>query len=147
MKKWLKITLIIGAFLFLVVRALYLHWRGAKDERPWYVKNLGYHFSATVDSLKRFSRTNGLVYFHSTGSEPNLSAENRTNQKLKYHGSLKFILNFGKGKLAFHSRDLHKYKTRDSLVINSENDKIYIYHDGKLAAKSEISGALSGRPF
>ena len=146
MKKWIKITLIIAAFLFLVIRALYLHWRGAKDEVPWYVKNLDYHFSATVDSLKGFTQTNGLVYFHSTSGDVTLSTENLMNRKLKYNGSLRFILNF-EGKLAFHSRDLNKYNAGDSLAINSDHDKIYIYENGKLTAESEISGAISGRPF
>jgi hypothetical protein len=147
MKKWMKIALVIAVFLFLVIRALYLHWSGAKNERPWYVKNLGFHFSATVDSLKTFSPTNGLVYFHTTAGDLNHSTENLMNQKLKYNGSLRFILNFGKGKLAFHSRDLNKYNTGDSLAINSDDDKIYIYQKGKLTAESEISRALSGRPF
>jgi len=147
MKKWMKITLAIAVFVFLVIRAIYLHWDGAKNERPLYVNKLGFHFSATVDSLKGFSHTNGLVYFHATGSDLNLSTEKQVNQKLKYNGSLQFILNFGKGKLAFHSRDLHKYNTGDSLTINSDDDKIYIYRKGKLMAESEISKALSGRPF
>jgi hypothetical protein len=147
MKKWMKIALVIAALLFLVVRALYLHWGGAKNERPWYVKNLGFHFSAIVDSLKTFSRTNGLVYFHATGGDLNPSTEKLVNQKLKYNGSLRFILKFGKEKLAFHSRDLNKFNTGDSLVINSDDDKIYIYQKGKLTAESEISRALSGRPF
>jgi hypothetical protein len=147
MKNWMKVALIIAAFLFLVIRAMYLHWSGARDERPQYVKNLGYHFSATVDSLKGFSRTNGLVYFHTASGDLNLSTENLMNQKLKYNGSIRFILNFGKDKLAFHSRELNKYSAGDSIAINSDNDKIYIYQKGKLAAESEITSALSGKPF
>lgn len=147
MKKWVIIALVITAFLFLVVRALFVHWNGAKNERPLYVKNLDFHFSATVDSLKVFSPTNGLVYFHSTLGELNLSSEHQANQKLKYNRKLQFVMKVGKEKLAFHSRDLTKYNTGDSLAINSEVDKIYIYRKGKLMAESQISQALSGRPF
>jgi hypothetical protein len=148
MKKWMIIGLTIVVLLLLLVRGLYVHWNNAKNERPEYVKDLHFHFSATVDSLRVFSRTNGLVYFHTTGGDLNRSTEHRINQHLKYNRELQFIFNpFGKDKLGFHARDLNNYNTGDSLVINSDEDKIYIYRKEKLVAQSLISKALSGRPF
>lgn len=52
-----------------------------------------------------------------------------------------------RSRLAVHSRDLSKYHIGDNLAINSDTDKIIIYLEGKLAAKSAISQALSGRIF
>jgi hypothetical protein len=146
-KKWLIIGLVIAVFLSLVARALFIRVGRGKTERQWYAKHLAFRFSASVDSLKVFSHTNGLVYFHAIHGEFNASSEDRLNQKLKFHGALRFALNIPKGTHAFHSRDLEKYRRGDSLAINSDIDSIYIYRQGKFAAASKISGALSGRPF
>lgn len=142
------IGLTILVLLLLIVRGLYVHWGNAKEERPRYVKDLHFHFSAKVDSLRVFSPANGLVYFHTTGGDLNLTTEHRVNQKLKYNRQLQFIFNpFGKDQLGFHARDLTNYQAGDSLVINSDEDKIYIYRNGQPVAQSLISKALSGRPF
>jgi len=147
MKKWFTIALLIAAFLFLMGRAFYLRLGRGKNERKWYVQHLTYQCSVRVDSVKVFSRTNGLVYIHPTGGEFNPSTEDRVNQKLKFNRSLQFALRMANGTRAFHSRDLHKYRTGDSLAINSDVDKIYIYRKGRLTAESQISEALSGRLF
>ena len=147
MKKWFTVALIITVFLFLIVRAFYIRLGKGKNERKWYVQHLAYQCSATVDSLKIFSPTNGLVYIHATGGEFNPSTEDRVNQKLKFNRSLQFALKMPNGTRAFHSRDLNKYRTGDSLAIMSDIDKIYIYRKSKLTAESPISGALSGRLF
>ncbi len=146
MKKWLTIGFVILALLLLAARALYIHVDSAENERPHYVKALGFRFSASVDSMKVFSRTNGLIYFHATAGELNLSTEDRVNQKLKFNASLRFILPVA-GKLAFHSRDLTNYHLHDSLVINTDVDKIFIFRHGRRAAQSELSKALSRRFF
>lgn len=144
MKKWMIVTLVVAIFLFLVVRAMYFHWG---RENKTYTKSLGLHFSATVDSLEIFYPTNGYVYFHVTRGDLNPSTEHLVNQKPKQNNSLQFILDVGKEKQAFHSRDINKYNVGDSLAINSDDDKIYIYRKGKRIAESQISHALNGLPF
>ncbi len=147
MKKRTIAILVIGLLLVLVVRAVYIRFGRGNYERTEYPKRLNFHFSAAVDSLKAFSHTNGLVYFHPTKGDVNLSKEDRVNKKLKFNGSVRFILPMANGTLAFHSRDLEKYQTRDSLVLNTDIDKIFIYRQGKLTAESAVSQALSGRFF
>jgi hypothetical protein len=144
MKKRLIITSVIVAFLFLVGHSIYNRVGNALNERERYVTLLDLHFSATVDSIKTFwPGNNGYVYFHPSNDSLDLSTEDRAGQKLKFNGSLRFILEEDSA-LAFHARDIGKYQSNDSLVINSDVGKIFIYRQGKLTAESEIWKALNG---
>jgi hypothetical protein len=147
MKKWGITALVVGLFLLLAIRGAYIRFGRSRNEKREYAMHLGFHFSARVDSIKVFSRKNGLVYFHVTFGEHDLSSEDQVNKKLRFNASLRFVLKMPAGKKAFHSRDLDKYQIGDSIAINSDLDKIFIYRQGQLGGESNISHALSGRVF
>ena len=148
MKKWIIIVLSIGTIVFLAARLFNNHAGGVKTEKLSYVKNLDFHFSAIVDSLIIFPRDNsGLLYFHVVNGDLRLSNEDKLNERLKYNGHLRFILKKQDDKLAFHTINIDKYQKGDSIVINTDSNKILIYRQSELSSENEISSSLSGRPF
>jgi hypothetical protein len=142
-KKWI-IVLTVLVLLLLVARIVYSRLGNYKDERIAYVKSLNFHFSASVDSIEQFWGGSGYVYFHLTNGEVNLEDEELANRNLKVNRSLRFLMKENDGTLIFHARDLDKYQLHDSLVIDSDVDRIYIYRQGKLITESEIWKTLNG---
>lgn len=142
-RKWI-IVIVVFVLLLMVANIVYKRLGEYKDERILYVKSLNFHFSASVDSIENFWGTNGYVYFHTTRGEVNLSTEEQKNRNLKVNRSLRFLMQMEDGTLAFHARDLDKYQPNDSLVIDSNVDRIYIFRQGKLTAESEIWKTLNG---
>ncbi len=148
MQKWIVIVLSIGTLIFLTTRLFYNHADGVKAEKLWYVENLDFHFSATADSLFVFPGNNsGLLYFHLSNGELRLTAEDELKEKLKYHGDLGFILKKPEDKFAFHVINVEKYQQGDSIVVNTDSNRILIYRQRKLTFENEITPCLSGRPF
>lgn len=142
-RNWI-IALVVFILLLMVANLVYKLLGDYKAERIIYVKSLDFHFSASVDSVVNFWGTNGYVYFHMTRGEVDFSTEDRKNRNLKVNRSLMFILRYDNGVLAFHARDLDKYQPNDSIVINSDVDRIYIFRKGKRIAESEIWKELNG---
>jgi|GEM_PF-1247559 len=144
MKTRVKIAVAVAVLGLLALRGAYLRLHRAQDERQGYAQQLHLRFSAVVDSLHAFSRTNGLVYFHVVGAEPDFASEARANRHLKANAMLAFVLR-SNGHLSFHARDLEHFRAGDSLAIDTDADKIRIFRHRALAAESQVSKALTGR--
>jgi uncharacterized membrane protein len=142
-RKWI-IAIVVFVVLLMVANIVYNRLGEYKDERILYVKSLDFHFSASVDSLEIFWGTNGYVYFHTTFGEVDLLTEEQKNGNLKVNSSLRFLLPMDNGALAFHARDLDKYQPSDSIIIDSDVDRIYIFRQGKLTGESQIWKELNG---
>jgi hypothetical protein len=82
-----------------------------------------------------------------TSGELRLSKEEELNNKLKYNGDLRFILRKSNDKLAFHTIDIDKYQTGDSILIDTDKNKILVYRQNLLTSENEITTSMSGRPF
>ena len=147
-KKIVVILILVAALTLLGIRLFTNHAEGIEDERMWYVKELHYNFSATIDSIATFPRgTSGLVYFRITGGNPELSRESMLEDQLEYNGDLDFILDKPNHTLAFHTLVADKYKVGDSLVINTDRNRITVFRNHKYVTENDIAASLSGRPF
>ncbi len=147
MKKGLILFIAITILLLLIIRAFFLHADGIKKEKLWYVKNLNFEFSASVDSLLVFSKNRGVLFFQITDGEVSNSTEDHTNRQLKHNGNLRFILKRPNNKLAIGTTELKKYLIGDSIRIITEQNVIKIYRNKIFIAEAEIAKSLSGRPF
>lgn len=148
MKKIVIVLVLVVALILLGIRLFTDQTEGIEDERLWYVKELNYDFSATVDSITTFPRgTSGLIYFRITAGNPELSRESMLGKQLEYNGDLDFILDKPNHTLAFQTLVADKYRVGDSLVVNTDRNRITVFRDHKYVTENDIAASLSGRPF
>ena len=89
-----KTILIISSILildFLSFRLLNKHQNKVHEEREWYLSNLGYNFSATIDSIQIERSSHGVIYFHITNGSFDFNTERLMKEKLKQYAVL-FLL-------------------------------------------------------
>ena len=148
MKKIVIILILVVALVLLGIRLFTNQAEGIEDERMWYVKELNYKFSATVDSITPFPRgTSGLIYFRIIDGSPELSTESRLSKQLEFNEHLDFVLQQPDHKLAFHSIVADTYKVGDSLVVNTDRGRITVFRNSKYVTENDIAASLSGRPL
>jgi hypothetical protein len=145
-----KSTIAIGSiiiFLVLVLRTLYTHIDGVKNEKLSYVHKLNFKFSTKIDSVQLLNQRNsGLIFFH--GAPVTFREfEDKLQDQLKYNGDLRFILFRPNNVLAIATGMADKYKTGDSIVVDTDNNTITFYRGNKMISESEVTEALNGRPF
>lgn len=142
MLKWI----IIGgiALILLVARIIYVEVKGHDDEKVWYATNLDLEFSARIDSAKR-----SRLHFHMTKGTVSDSMEWVLNKKLKYHDMLQFLL-FRKQDgltIAFYEAPADVYQPGDSMRVNTSENSIRIFREGKLVGQNKVSNCLRENPF
>jgi hypothetical protein len=150
----MKTTLLIVGILImcaLTVRVLYVKLNGGMTERRWYTSHLHYNFSFRVDSVHMLRDNVGLgkIDCTITRGNPSESVEDSLNHHLSHHTSLQFLLPGDGLQRAFISMGAEYLKPGDSISVNSFQDIIQVYRQGKRIYENELSTTLEarGNPF
>jgi len=149
MKKSTIIIISIIIFLLLVFRTLHTYFDGIKDEKLSYVHKLNFKFSAKIDSVGLLNRRNvGKIFFHSVLGTFEESVEDKLKDELKYSGELRFILpNENTIVMSINTKTADKYQTGDSIVVDTNDNKMTFYRGAKVISENKVTDALAWRPF
>ena len=150
MKKSTIIILSITILLLLVFRTLYTYFDGVKNEKLSYVSKLNFKFSAKVDSIEVTLKRKhiGNIFFHYVTGTFDESAEDRLKDQLEYSGDLQFIFsNSTHNVMKFNTKTVDKYQIGDSVVFDTDNNKITLYRGTKVICEDKVTEALAWRPF
>jgi hypothetical protein len=140
MKKFFPWLIAIVILALLVVRLIYRHVNGIRNETNWYVSELHYKFSAKVDSVIRPGRA--LIYI--TNGEVDTQRERRLQRDLKYNGMLWLLIPSGD---RYDFLIPGKCLKSDSLYINSSKDQLKVFRNKELIISRPLSVSLRRKPF
>ncbi len=147
MKRWMIIGISVVILMLLGFNAIRKKVNRAKDLRKWYVERLGYKFSGKVDSVFQINSAKGFIIFH-TNDSIDETVENylNTNKEMKDRG-MRFLMFRPKGKITIFATAGGKAAAGDSIRVDSDADRIYLFRHGEKLTESSISASLRGRPF
>lgn len=139
-------TVIIIAVLVVCILLARLGFKGASSlvkEQEWFVKELRYEFAAQIDSIKFLNnRGGGLLIGHLTRGKIVGGIEDSLNRFVRYHGRLRFLLGSPPGQMMVLTKTAHKYQPGDSLLVNSEANKIEFFRSRQPIDSATMTGAL-----
>jgi hypothetical protein len=130
----------IIVLVFLVVRLGYIRLNDLRNEKAWYLSELHYDCSAKIDSVIR----PGRALLRITNGTLNEEREWKLKERLHIHGILHLaILN---GPL-YDLRVPNEALAGDSVYINSDDNALSVYRDGRLLISRPLSESFRQRPF
>ena len=143
MKRSIIIVLAAVLLILATVRLLVKTEGKFKDERQSYVGSLKYDFSAKVDSiiLVNSKKGRGFLVCELTDGKLTGLLEDSLNQRLKNHEWMRFLFFNSKGQAQIFLKDIFNYNVGDSICVNSNTDKFYVYRNEKPIAESSVSRA------
>jgi hypothetical protein len=147
MKKWVLISFLACAFLFLAIRMIVDRVNNSDKEKQWYVNQLGFEFSGEIDSVIMHGKYHGLLVFHITKGRIDKSREAKLQEQLKDNGRLRLRHHQPKGQFEMITPIAYKYLRGDSIRVNTSKDRIYLYRIDKLISKYEVMASLRSAPF
>jgi lipopolysaccharide export system protein LptC len=147
MKRWMIIALSFLVLILLGYNAIRKKVNRAKDLRQSYVEKLGYRFSGKVDSIFRINRAKGFIIFHTNDSIDETVEDDLNNEKMFKGQEMRFLMFRPKGKLTIFTPAGGKAAVGDSIYIDSDANRLYLFRDGEKLTESSISSSLRGRPF
>ena len=139
MKKILIIAGSIIVLILLAVNAIRQSVSNQEEERKRFLDQLDYDFSGEVDSIRIVREKLGFVRFHLTRGEATPHTENKLNRQLKEKESMYLLMFRPENKIDIITRSPFLLKKGDSLVMNSDQDQMVFYRNGKEIAKDKIS--------
>jgi hypothetical protein len=150
MKKTLLILGGIGLLCMLLVVSLFFKQsNGMSDEREWFVRALGYEFSAQVDSVWMLNENTGKLWCRLTSGNPQVHREDSLKRLFKEHDMLYLIFHRSGDSIVFLVPDAGPIAKGDSVRVSSEKNAIQFFRDKKQIASDQLSTTLIGysRPF
>ena len=150
MKKSTIITISIIILVLMVFKTLYTYIDGVGDEKLSYVHKLNFKFSAKVDSIEVTLKRKhiGNIFFHYVTGTFDESVEDRLKDELEYSGDLQFIFsNATHHAMNFNTKTVDKYQIGDSVVVDTDNNKITLYRGPEVISEDKVTEALAWRPF
>ncbi|HPM31452.1 MAG TPA: hypothetical protein PLJ60_14040 [Chryseolinea sp.] len=142
LKKWIIGVASFSILSFLILRLVLNHVNGVKEERQWYIDQLHFEFSATIDSVR--SRH---ILFHLNRTDIDWNTEQKLNEVLQFNGRLDLFLYRPNYKIELMIPDANRYMKGDSLYFNSDKNVIALYRDHHILAEYSVVSSLKGRPF
>ncbi len=147
MKRWMIITLSVLVLMLLAFNAIRKKVSRANDVRKWYVDKLGYKFSGKVDSVYRINSAKGFIIFHTNDSIDATIEDYLNEDKELKDRDMRFLMLRPKGKFTIFTSAAGKAAAGDSLYVDSEANRIYVFRGGEKLTDASITSALRGRPF
>jgi hypothetical protein len=141
-KKGIIITVSITILFLLVINMFRQHVNGVKSERAWYIKELGFQFSASVDTIRT-----GHIRLHQIIGRFDFDKEKRVKEKLKYNGRLDLFLYRNHDKLELMIDSAFNYRTGDSVFVDCYAGLVRVYRDKQLLSENSLLRSIKGRPF
>jgi len=136
MKNWI---VVICVLMLLAVRAIFKTENEIESEIQFYVHNLNYNFTAKVDSVILLKKGGGYLICKITSGRCNESTEDSLNHHLINFKRIRFLHFKPSGQFLIVTGQPDKLRPRDSIVINSEEDKFHIFRNGLNILKTKIS--------
>jgi len=125
--------------MLLVARAVFKTENEIESEVQSYVHNLNYDFTAKIDSIILLKKGGAYLICQITSGRCNESTEDSLNHHLINFKRIRFLHFKPNGQFLIVSGHTDRLKPRDSIVINSEEDKFHIFRNGQNILKSKIS--------
>ncbi len=143
MKRSIIIVLAAVLLISATVRLLVKTEGEFEGERQSYIRNLKYDFSAKVDSIVVVSKKGrGFLVCQLTDGKLTRLLEDSLNQRLKNHEWMRFLFFNSKGQAQIFLKDIFNYNVGDSICVNSNTDKFYVYRNEKPISESSVSRAM-----
>jgi hypothetical protein len=136
------VAIIFGVLLLLTgtIRILFSISNDLDDEMDLYVHNLNYVFNAKLDSIiLSNNRGGGYLFFSKTNGVYNKFVEDSLNRHLVNYKRIRIFSFTPSDQIKLFIGDVNKYLKDDSLSVNSNNDRLEIFRDGKSILKSKVS--------
>jgi hypothetical protein len=119
------------------------------EEREWYAKNLNYDFSAVVDTVALDNPSQnyswGMVVCKLTRGDLNYRTEDSLKRKLEHHKRLRFNEMKTKGFVRFKMPSANRFVAGDSLVVNSDSNRVEFYREKKRYYHAALSELLTAK--
>ena len=151
MKKTILILIAIALItLGLFVQLLFKQRNGAKDERKWFARALGYEFSARVDSVRMFNNHAGTLRCLLTAGDPQVHREDSLKKLFKEHNMLYLLFKRSEDTISFVLPNHVKLVAKgDSVHVSSSENVIRFFREGKPVVTDSLNETLTGfrRPF
>jgi hypothetical protein len=141
MKRSVIIISIFLLILLLAGRTLLKTGQELDNEMEEYIHNLNYVFAAKIDSivLLNSEKDLGLIVCRITDGSYNKFVEDSLNQHLVNYKRIRFLSFNQNGQILKYMANVSKYKPNDSIRINSNEDKYYIFRDRKVIFERAMS--------
>lgn len=151
MKRTILIFIGVGLLmLLLIARLIFKQISDDDDERKWFVKELGYEFTARVDTVWIFNANAGRLRCVLTHGDPQIEREDSLKRHFKQHDRLFLIFKRSADSLYFMLPEKIKLVAQgDSVRVSSRENSISFFREGKPLMTDSLTETLIGysRPF
>jgi hypothetical protein len=144
MKTFLIFAGVALVCLLLIIRFFFSQFSSHQKEREWFVRNIRYEFSATIDSVRMFNQVTGRLHARITAGDPRTYREDSLENSFKKHAELEFISKHRGDSISFFLHNANQIKKGDSVRVSSSGDAITIFREGKQVAVAKMSDSLNG---
>jgi hypothetical protein len=134
----------VGLFcLLLIITLFFSEFNIQEKEREWFVRNLRYEFSVTVDSVQQHYRT--FADARVTAGEPRFYREDSLKNSLEKHERLILVTDYQNDSIRFTLEEFAgEIRKGDSIRFSSKENSITGYRAGKQIFTAQLSELLSG---
>jgi hypothetical protein len=118
-----------------------------ESEREWYVSQLAYNFSATVDTVI-FLDGNvgpGRLFCAVTDGSARAGVEDSLMHQLKHFTELRFNESKNDDTLIFVVPGADRWKANDKILVNTLANELKIFREDVLIYEDKVSNLLEGR--
>ncbi len=142
MKRGIIIGLSIVILCLLGINMFRQHVNGVKAERAWYIKELGFQFSATIDTVRQ-----SHIRLKEMVGRFDFDKERRVKERLKYNGRLDLFLYRNGKRIELMIDSSFNYRSGDSVFIDCNVGSARIYRNRQLLSENALIKSIKGRPF
>lgn len=149
-----KNLLILGGialvFMLLVIRLFVVERNKVKAEQEWFVKEIAYEFSVTVDSIRMYNSAGGVLRARITKGHPQTQREDSLKKFFKKHEMMYLVFNRSSDSVNLILPYANRIAKGDSIRISSKEDLICVFRDGREVTRAPVSESLTafqGPPF
>ncbi len=128
--------------MLLSARIIFKTENEIENEIQTYVHNLNYDFTGKVDSVILLPKGGGYLICKITSGRCNESTEDSLNQHLTNFKRIRFLHFKPKDKFLIVISGQVELRPRDSIAINSNEDKFHIFRNGQNILKEKISHSI-----
>jgi hypothetical protein len=121
--------------------------KDSDTEKRWYMSQLGFDISGEIDSVIMDGKYHGSLVFHVTKGRIDKSREEKLRNELEHNRRLRLFVHYPNGQLEMITPIAYKYRSGDSIHINSNEDRIFLYRKNKLISQYELMASLRSAPF
>ncbi len=147
-----KTYVIIGIVIMLALMAnlgfkFYGKMQSLESEREWYVSQLVYNFSATINTVTFLNGHAGPGRLSCTLNDGIIRAgiEDSLARHLKHFTTLRFNESKDDDTVIFVLPGAERWRTNDKIVVNTVTDEFKILRDNAPIYQDKVSNLLEGR--